>query len=142
MQKQLRPRSFCGLTTGLKSAIPIKLHYQHPRLKNGELKTEDLIAISMDEAEDLAQEHGLRNKWELAARVATSMLPQIFRVESPVFDISLPPEHQQQLEKLISGLPVDVFTASDTLGWTYQFWHIRRLAQDRTRIEMPRPVHG
>ena len=54
------------------------------------------------------------------------MLPQIFRVDSPVFEIQLPPENQQQLEKLISGLPVDVFAASDSLGWVYQFWQANR----------------
>ena len=84
------------------------------------------MAISLDEAEDLAIEQGLRNKWDLAAQLATRMLPQIFRVDSPVFEIQLPPENQQQLEKLISGLPVDVFAASDSLGWVYQFWQANR----------------
>ena len=87
------------------------------------------VPVSLAECEDLAADEGARNGWELAARFAAGMLPQIFRVESPMFDISLPPEHQQQLEKLISGLPVDVFTASDSLGWTYQFWQARRKDQ-------------
>jgi hypothetical protein len=102
---------------------------QQEPLKTETLNTENLVAISLDEAEDLAIEHGLRNKWDLAAQLATRMLPQIFRVESPVFEIQLPPEHQQQLEKFVSELPSEVFTASDSLGWVYQFWQARRKDQ-------------
>lgn len=77
------------------------------------------VAISLQECEDLAADEGARNGWELAARFAASMLPHIFRVDSPVFEIQLPPEHQQQLEKFVSELPTDVFNASDSLGWVY-----------------------
>jgi hypothetical protein len=87
------------------------------------------VAISLEECDDLATDEGARNGWELAARYAASMLPQIFRIDSPVFEIQLPPEHQQQLEKLVSDLPMDVFTASDSLGWVYQFWQARRKDQ-------------
>ena len=87
------------------------------------------VPVSLAECEDIAADEGARNGWELAARFAAGMLPQIFRVESPVFDMSLAPEHQQQLEKLISGLSAYVFTASDSLGWTYQFWQARRKEQ-------------
>jgi len=87
------------------------------------------VAISLEECDDLAADEGARNGWELAARFAANMLPQIFRVESPVFEIQLPPEHQQQLEKFVSGLPTEVFTASDSLGWVYQFWQARRKEQ-------------
>jgi hypothetical protein len=87
------------------------------------------VAVSLAECEDLASDEGARNGWELAARFAARMLPQIFRVDSPVFELELPPEVQQQLEKLISELPVDVFTASDSLGWVYQFWQARRKEQ-------------
>lgn len=87
------------------------------------------VAISLEECDDLAADEGARNGWELAARYAASMLPQIFRVDSPVFEIELPPEHQQQLEKFVSELPTEVFTASDALGWVYQFWQARRKDQ-------------
>lgn len=87
------------------------------------------VAISLEECNDLASDEGARNGWELAARYAASMLPQIFRVESPVFEIQLPPEHQQQLEKFVSELQADVLTASDSLGWVYQFWQARRKEQ-------------
>jgi hypothetical protein len=84
------------------------------------------VAISLEECDDLAADEGARNGWELAARFAAGMLPQIFRVDSPVFEMQLPPEHQQQLEKFVSDLPIDVFTTSDSLGWVYQFWQARR----------------
>jgi hypothetical protein len=87
------------------------------------------VAVSLAECEDLAADEGARNGWELAARFAARMLPQIFRVDSPVFELELPPERQQQLEKLISDLPAGVFTASDSLGWVYQFWQARRKEQ-------------
>ncbi len=50
------------------------------------------------------------------------MLPQIFRPDSPVFRLRFPPEHQQRLKDLVVSLPGDVFTASDSLGWVYQYW--------------------
>ncbi len=87
------------------------------------------VAVSLAECEDLAVDEGARNGWELAARFAARMLPQIFRVDSPVFELELPPEHQQELEKLLSHLPPEVFVASDSLGWVYQFWQARRKAE-------------
>jgi len=82
------------------------------------------VAITLEECEDLAADEGAANGWELAARYAAQMLPQIFRLDSPVFQLTLPPEHQQALERLVSGLPQETFTASDSLGWVYQFWQV------------------
>lgn len=87
---------------------------------------DDPVAITLEECEDLASDEGAANGWELAARYAARMLPQIFRLESPVFQLALPPEHQQKLEHLVADLPLDVFTASDSLGWVYQFWQARK----------------
>jgi hypothetical protein len=84
------------------------------------------VAITLEECEDLASDEGAANGWELAARYAARMLPQIFRLESPVFQLTLPPEHQQKLEHLVADLPLEVFIASDSLGWVYQFWQARK----------------
>ena len=84
------------------------------------------VAVTVEECEDLAADKGAANGWELAARFATRMLPQIFRLDSPVFQLVLPPEHQQKLERLVADLPLDVFTASDSLGWVYQFWQAKK----------------
>ncbi len=87
------------------------------------------VAITLEECEDLAADEGAANGWELAARYAARMLPQIFRLDSPVFQLTLPPEHQQALERLVAGLPLEVFTASDSLGWVYQFWQAKKKEQ-------------
>ena len=87
---------------------------------------DDPVAVTLEECEDLAADKGAANGWELAARFATHMLPQIFRLDSPVFQLVLPPERQQKLERLVGDLPLDVFTASDSLGWVYQFWQAKK----------------
>jgi len=84
------------------------------------------IPVTLEECQELAAGEGARDGWELAARFASKMLPQIFRLDSPVFLIELPPEHQQRLERLLADLPPEVFTASDSLGWVYQFWQAKR----------------
>ena len=80
-------------------------------------------------AELAAEDKEARNGWELAARFAARMLPQIFRPDSPVFQLSIPLEHQRKLEHLLEKLPAEVFTASDALGWVYQFWQSQRKDQ-------------
>ena len=87
---------------------------------------DDPVAVTLEECEDLAADEGAANGWELAARFAARMLPQIFRPDSPVFELSLPPEHQQNLERLLADLTSEVFAASDSLGWVYQFWQAKK----------------
>jgi very-short-patch-repair endonuclease len=93
---------------------------------------DDPVAVTLEECEDLAADlsaqagEGATNGWELAARFAARMLPQIFRLDSPVFQLTLPPEHQQKLERLVADLELSVFTASDSLGWVYQFWQAKK----------------
>ncbi|NQT69480.1 MAG: N-6 DNA methylase, partial [Desulfobacteraceae bacterium] len=87
---------------------------------------DDPVAVTLEECEDLAADEGASNGWELASRFAARMLPQIFRPDSPVFQLVLPPEHQQKLEGLVAELPQAVFTASDSLGWVYQFWQAKK----------------
>jgi len=84
------------------------------------------VAVTLEECEDLAADEGASNGWELASRYAARMLPQIFRPDSPVFQLTLPPEHQQKLERLIADLSKEIFTASDSLGWVYQFWQAKK----------------
>ncbi|RLB67470.1 MAG: hypothetical protein DRH04_07935, partial [Deltaproteobacteria bacterium] len=86
------------------------------------------IDIPLETCQDLIDEGSevAGSMWELAAHFAARMLPQIFRLDSPVFELELPPEHQQRLESLVAGLPQEVFTAADSLGWVYQFWQAKR----------------
>ncbi len=84
------------------------------------------VSLSLEDCEALAPEQDASSAWELAARYASRMLPQIFRTNSPVFQLKLPPEHQQNLEKLLNELPPETFKASDALGWVYQFWQAKK----------------
>jgi hypothetical protein len=83
------------------------------------------VSISLDECEELAAEEET-DLWGLAAQYAQAMLPQIFRTDDPVLAAKLPLEIRQQLQALVAGLETESFTASDSLGWTYQFWQTKR----------------
>lgn len=98
--------------------------------ENNLLLWEPGVPVSLAECEELVQDPstglGATSGWELAGKLAARMLPQIFRPESPVFQMSFAPEHQRRLEQLLAGLPKEVFHASDSLGWVYQFWQAQR----------------
>lgn len=95
-------------------------------LAENELLMYDGVAVTLEECDELAEEEAEQGQrtsgWALAARLASTMLPQVFRVDSPVFELTLAAEYQRELEELLAGLPVEVFHASDSLGWVYQFW--------------------
>lgn len=84
--------------------------------------------LSIHDCFDLAEEEtGDRSQgWQYAARYASKMLPQIFRVASPAFEVSFAPNDQKQLEDLLASLDAAIFTASDSLGWVYQFWQAKK----------------
>ncbi|MGY8896465.1 MAG: Eco57I restriction-modification methylase domain-containing protein [Paraglaciecola sp.] len=90
--------------------------------------------VTLDECFELAEEeddpvYGKMDGWELAGRLAEKMLPQIFRTDSPVFEVKLSINHVNDLEKLIAALHLDTFQASDSLGWCYQFWQNKKKKQ-------------
>jgi len=91
-------------------------------LAENDLLMYDGVAITLEECAELAAEEGGGSGWELAARLAAKLLPQVFRVDSPVFVLRLAPDDQRALEGLLAGLAPEVFQASDSLGWVYQFW--------------------
>jgi len=79
------------------------------------------MPLPLDECRELARERGL--DWlVLASDFAQKMLPQIFRDDDPVLQVTLPPEKRQELEGLLEALPREMFIADDSLGWVYQFW--------------------
>ena len=86
------------------------------------------VAVTLDECEELAKDESI-DKWALAARFAQRMLPEVFRPDHPVFEVRLAREHRLELEGLVESLPVDVFTAANSLGWVYQFWQSRKKAE-------------
>jgi hypothetical protein len=89
------------------------------------IEPKEKMAISLSEAEELAKEDGV-NVWVFASRCAQGMLPQIFRPDDPLLQVSFATEHTLKLEKLLASLPEAVFTASDALGWVYQFWQSKK----------------
>jgi hypothetical protein len=85
------------------------------------IEPETGVAITLAECQELAREQAL--DWlELASSFAVRMLPQIFRSDDPVLQVSLPPESRSELEDLLKTLPRETFLADDSLGWVYQFW--------------------
>ncbi len=100
--------------------------------ENGLLLWEPGAAVSLEDCEALAQETdpamnlGAKTKWELAGKLAARMLPQVFKPQSPVFELAFAPEHQRELVRLLAALLPEVFKASDSLGWVYQFWQAKR----------------
>ena len=89
------------------------------------IEPDENMAISLAEAEELAKEQGL-DVWAYASRCAQVMLPQIFRPDDPLLQVSFATEHRIKLERLLASLPAAVFTASDALGWVYQFWQSKK----------------
>jgi len=86
--------------------------------------------VSLQDCADLAEEEpDVKDGWELAGQLAQKMLPQIFRADSPVFEVKLSINHVNALEELIAALDKDTFQASDALGWCYQFWQNKKKKQ-------------
>ena len=99
--------------------------------ENGLLMWEPGASVSLDDCRDMVDNHpdmamGAKSQWELAGKLAARMLPQVFKPQSPVFELAFAPEHQRELERLLAALPPEVFKASDSLGWVYQFWQAKR----------------
>ncbi|MFK1160053.1 Eco57I restriction-modification methylase domain-containing protein [Pseudomonas aeruginosa] len=103
--------------------------------QNHLLMYDEHTPLTLSECSELVQdpdtlrdelERRCHSGWELAGVLASKMLPQIFRIDSPVFALEFAPEHQRELEKLVTGLAPDTFQAQDSLGWVYQFWQSKR----------------
>ena len=84
------------------------------------------VSVSLDDCEELSPSLGLKDAWAVAARFAAKELPEIFRADDPAGAVELSVNDRKPLIALVTGLPVEVFTASDSLGWCYQFWQAER----------------
>ncbi len=97
--------------------------------ENDLLMYEDgVTALAISDCFDLAEEEtgDSSNGWSYAANYAAKMLPQIFRNDSPIFEVEFAPNNQKKLEKLIEELDESIFSSQDALGWVYQFWQSKR----------------
>src|SRR5271166_6220037 len=86
----------------------------------------DGVAVSLEECDELAASERAPYGYVLAARYASRMLPQIFRIDDVLLEIEFPVNERLPLEKLLAELPSRVFTADDSLGWVYQFWQSKK----------------
>jgi hypothetical protein len=98
--------------------------------ENGLLLWEPGAPVTLAECDEMTQDPatslGAKTGWDLAGKLAARMLPQVFKPQHPVFDLAFAIEHQRKLESLLAALPEEVFKASDSLGWVYQFWQAKR----------------
>ncbi|WP_411360120.1 Eco57I restriction-modification methylase domain-containing protein [Pseudidiomarina sp. YC-516-91] len=102
--------------------------------QNGLLMYDQHTSVTLQDCNELIEEsvfqdeleQACSNGWELAGVLASKMLPQIFRTDSPVFQLQFALELQRELEALVMGLAPEVFQAQDSLGWVYQFWQSKR----------------
>lgn len=89
------------------------------------IEPESGLDVDLEYCEEQARE-SKSDKWEVAAGFAQRMLTGVFRLDDPVLQLRLPTEFRNRLTALLASLPSEVFTASDSLGWTYQFWQTKR----------------
>ncbi|EPC7971281.1 N-6 DNA methylase [Enterobacter hormaechei] len=94
--------------------------------QNNLLMLDKYLAVTLSDCQEYAEEEGCKDGWELAGKLAQRMLPQVFRVDSPIFELQIPIDRIRELEDLILTLPGVVFQAQDSLGWCYQFWQSKR----------------
>ena len=97
--------------------------------ENGLLRHPEGASLTIEMCAELALDEGARDGWDLAARYAGAMLPGLFRASDPAVRVRLAREHYLALEDLVEGLPEDVFSSDDGLGWVYQFWQTERKKQ-------------
>ncbi|HGF7365008.1 TPA: DNA methyltransferase [Vibrio cholerae] len=94
--------------------------------QNNLLMLDKYLAVTLADCQEYAEEEGCKDGWELAGKLAQKMLPQVFRTDSPVFELPIPIDRVRELEDIILTLPAAVFQAQDSLGWCYQFWQSKR----------------
>ncbi|MDQ0863777.1 Eco57I restriction-modification methylase domain-containing protein [Arthrobacter globiformis] len=80
------------------------------------------VPVSLEDCQELAEGLGEPDGWSVAARFAAEILPGIFKPSDPAVKVGLAREDLLALERAVTGLPAEVFTAEDSLGWVYQFW--------------------
>ena len=100
------------------------------------IEPEEGVAVTLKDCEELAEDEGI-DKWVMAGQFAHQMLPQVFRPDHPVSEVRFAREHQLTLEKLVENLPAEVFTATDSLGWVYQFWQSKKKSEvNRSEVKI------
>jgi hypothetical protein len=89
------------------------------------IEPESGLDVDFAHCEDEGKRLGI-DPWEVAAGYAQKMLLDIFRNDDSVLQLRLPRETRNALTALLTSLPREVFLASDSLGWVYQFWQAKK----------------
>ena len=79
-------------------------------------------SLTLEDCSDLADDLGEPDGWSVAALFASEILPGVFRLDDPTVQVKFATEHRLELERILLGIPVEVFVTEDALGWVYQFW--------------------
>ena len=125
-RSQTRRQSIDQLTQELAYEYWHRMLFARFLAENHLLMHPDGVAVSLEECEELAPSERAPNGFVLAARYASRMLPQIFRIDDVLLEIEFAPEQRLALEKLLARLPRETFLADDSLGWVYQFWQTKK----------------
>ncbi len=117
-----------GLTQELAYEYWHRMLFARFLAENHLLMHPDGVAVSLEECEELAPEAvpPASNGFVLAARYASTMLPQIFRTDDVLLEIEFAPEQRLALERLLASLSRESFLADDGIGWVYQFWQSKK----------------
>ena len=84
------------------------------------------VPITLAECEDLAAEEGAKNGWELAARFAARMLPADLPARFACLFADAASGAPAEAGEAAGRASAEVFSASDSLGWVYQFWQAKK----------------
>ena len=90
------------------------------------------VAVTLDECEELAKELGERgsmDKWILAVRLRPLHVAASVPARSPRLRRAVRTRTPPSAGSVGGRLPAEVFTASDALGWVYQFWQSQKKAE-------------
>lgn len=83
------------------------------------------VSVSLEECAELAAAENEPDEWMVAAKYASAMLPGIFRRDDPSAKVRFAADGRAGLERILKGLPSELFWADDALGWVYQFWQTK-----------------
>ena len=92
------------------------------------------VAVSSDDLRELARDEGAPDEWALAERYASPGLPGVFKADDPVSILPVAPEFSKRIRTIVADLPVEIFLAEDSVGWSYEFWRAEEKRQLDERV--------
>jgi len=86
------------------------------------------VELNFEELQHFAHEDksGLTDPWKVASDFTVELLPGVFPPDDPSNHVDIPAREAQELRRILTDLPIDVFLGGDTLGWNYQYWQEER----------------